>query len=162
MPRSRRSFQIQQPHAGLNPPGHPSQFFTKIDAPFSDTYSRNRAQPEIGVLLPDEKSCSVAEKQPFRGRVPIQSSRDTRSGPNAGATFLGCQRDLHSTSSGGMGGPLQSGLARVKTVRKLGSIALQTSPIPLTRPRDPLFSRPNAWNTKRHLKRPSRPRRSCR
>ena len=40
-----------------------------------------RRSSKSACYSPDEKSCSVAEKQPFRGRVPIQSSRDTRSGP---------------------------------------------------------------------------------
>ena len=46
-----------------------SQLFSKIDTVFSDTYSRIARSPKSPCYSPDEKSCSVAEKQPFRGRV---------------------------------------------------------------------------------------------
>src|SRR5438270_1340604 len=79
-------------------PSHVLQFY------LSNDFSQLRAKPSHGAIFrcysPVEKSCSPAEKQPFRGRVPIQSSRDTRSSPNAGATFSGCHSGLHSTLSG--------------------------------------------------------------
>jgi len=80
------------------------EMFAKSTRRFQTLAAETVRSSKSPCYSPDEKSCSVAEKQPFRSRVPIQSSRDTRSGPNAGATFPGCQRDVHSTSSGGMGG----------------------------------------------------------
>jgi hypothetical protein len=94
---------IEQDFRSTSPTRHEN--FEKSSPPFQPVTATRRRSPKSMCYSPDEKSCSVAEKQPFRGRVPIQSSRDTRSGPNAGATFLGCHRDLNSTQSGGMGAP---------------------------------------------------------
>ena len=99
-----------------------SENFGKSTRRFQLLTAEPRRSPKSACYSPDEKSCSVAEKQPFRGRVPIQSSRDTRSGPNAGATFPGRHCGLYSTSSGAKEISLQSRLARVDNDREFESI----------------------------------------
>src|SRR3954468_23424029 len=99
-----------------------SVFFKKSSPRFQTLTSESGCSLKSACYSPDEKSCSVAEKQPFRGRVPIQSSRDTRSDPNAGATFPGRHCGLYSTSSGAKEISLQSRLASVDNDREFESL----------------------------------------